>query len=67
MCKHQERRGKERNKTKSVDINSLPVQTQLCSCGPHHKRRTVLFTSSRPWFFKLELHIHSHDQHMADL
>lgn len=53
MCERQERRSKEKNKTKSGYINSLPFQTQLCSCETRHKRHTVLFMSSRPWFLYL--------------
>lgn len=52
-CQHQERRSKRRHKTKGGCINSLPLQTQLCSCEPYYKRRTVLFMSSRPWFLCL--------------
>lgn len=59
-CQHQERRSKERNKTKSGYINSLPLQTQLCSCEPRHKRRIVLFMSSRPCF----LHLSCASSHM---
>lgn len=53
-CQHQESRRKERNKTKSGYINSHSLQTQLCSCEPHHKKHAaVLFMSSRPRFVNL--------------